>query len=279
MQKLFKKLFIGSLGFYINSLAYLSPRKAARKAFRVFSKPRQGRIGPHHQDFLDSNLEPKIEIEGLTIQPYKWAGTGKTIVLVHGWESHSHRWKEMIIRLQKENYNIIAFDAPAHGYSSGKYLYVPIYSKVLDQVIAIYKPSFLIGHSMGGMTVLYNQAQDSARSMEKLVILGSPDRLESLVDQYRAILGLNKKAIEALEIFFMRRFNFRTKDFSSSAFAKKIQTPTLLIHDKEDTITPVTGSQAIHKALKNSEYIETQGLNHSLYDKQVNEKIITFLSK
>jgi len=279
MQKLFKKLFIGSLSFYINSLAFISPRAAARKAFRVFSKPRQGKIGPHHQDFLDSNLEPKIEIEDITIQPYKWSGNGKTIVLVHGWESHSHRWKEMILRLQKENYNIIAFDAPAHGYSSGKYLYVPIYSKVLDEVIALYNPAFLIGHSMGGMTVLFNQAQTSAKEMERLVILGAPDKLDSLVDQYRAILGLNQKAIDALEDFFKRRFNFRTKDFSSSAFAKKIQTPTLLIHDKEDTITPVTGSQAIHKALKNSVYLETEGLNHSLYDKEVNEKIINFLSK
>ena len=279
MQKLFKKLLVGSLGFYINTLAYLSPRASARKAFRVFSKPRQGKIGPHHQDFLDSNLEPKLKVADLSIQPYRWKGTGKTIVLVHGWESHSHRWKEMIFRLQKENYNIIAFDAPAHGYSDGKYLYVPIYSKVLDQVIDIYQPAFLIGHSMGGMTVLYNQAQDSGTRMEKLVILGAPDKLESLVDQYRAILGLNQKAIDALEAFFKRRFNFKTKDFSSSAFAKKIQTPTLLIHDKEDTITPASGSRAIHKALKNSEYIETEGLNHSLYDREVNEKIITFLSK
>ncbi len=279
MQKLYKTILAKSIGLYVNALAYISPKIAAGEAFKVFSKPRRGKIGPHHQGFLDSNIEPKLRVDNLEIQPYKWSGTGKTIILVHGWESHSHRWKEIIKRLQQEDYNIIAFDAPAHGYSSGKYLYVPIYSKVLDQIIEVYKPSVLIGHSMGGMTVLYNQAQDTAQNMEKLVILGAPDKLESLVDQYQNILNLNKKAMMALEEFFQRRFNFRTKDFSSSAFAKKIQIPTLLIHDKEDTITPASGSRAIHKALENSEYMETEGLNHSLYDDAVNDKISTFLSK
>ncbi len=279
MQKLLKKLLAASIGTYINGLAFVSPRTAARKAFRVFSKPRQGKIGPHHQEFLDSNLEPKIEIEGISIQPYKWHGEGKTIVLVHGWESHSHRWKEMILRLQQEDYNIVAFDAPGHGYSGGKYLYVPLYNRILNEITRIYKPSYIIGHSIGAMTVLFNQSQVEQTDVEKLVILGPPDQLQSILDQYRDILGLNSRAVKALENFFLQRFNFKTEEFSSSAFAKNIHTPTLLIHDVEDRITPVTGSRAIHEVLKNSEYIETQGLNHSLYDREVNEKIINYLSK
>ena len=148
MNKLLKKALPKVIGSSINVLAIFAPKIAAKQAFKVFSKPRRGKIGPHHEEFLNPNLEPKISVEEHQIQPYKWSGTGKTILLVHGWESHSHRWKEMIIRLQQENYNIIAFDAPAHGYSSGKYFYVPLYHQALNKMLETYHPDYLIGHSM-----------------------------------------------------------------------------------------------------------------------------------
>ena len=279
MNKMIKTILPKAIGSYINLLAIINPKASARKAFRVFSKPRQGKIGPHHKAFLNPVLQPKIEAEGLSIQPYKWPGTGKTILLVHGWESHSHRWKEMVLRLQKENYNIIAFDAPGHGYSTGEYLYVPLYNNVLKTVLQTYKPDFIIGHSIGAMTTLYNQSQETNYKASKLVILGAPDKLESILLDYKKIVGLSDRALVALDRFFMKTFNFKSSEFSSSAFAEKINIPTLLIHDKDDKITPASGSRAIYAALKDSKYIETKGLNHSLYDAEVNEKIIAFLSE
>ena len=279
MNTFLKKALPKAIGSSINVLAIFSPKTAAKQAFKVFSKPRRGKIGPHHEEFLNPNLEPKISVEEHHIQPYKWPGTGKTILLVHGWESHSHRWKEMIIRLQQENYNIIAFDAPAHGYSSGKYFYVPLYHQALNKMLETYHPDYLIGHSMGGMTVLYNQSQEQGIKTNKLVILGAPDTLESILSDYQKILGLSNRALAALDRYFQHTFNFKTVEFSSSAFAKKIKVPTLIIHDKEDTITPFSGSQAIHEALEESEFVETEGLNHSLYDIQVNEKIVKFLDQ
>lgn len=279
MNKFFMKMLPKILGNYVNALAIISPKAAAHKAFKIFSKPRRGRIGPHHEGFLKPNLEPVIAIENLSIQPYKWPGTGKTVMLVHGWESHTHRWKEMIERLRKENYNIIAFDAPGHGYSSGEYLYVPLYNEALNVILNNYKPNYMIGHSIGAMTVLFNQSQKNTFKPEKLVILGAPDRLESILDDYQKILNLKPRVMKALERYFQKRFKFKTADFSSSVFAKNIETPALIIHDKGDTITPVSGSRSIHATYKNSEFIETEGLNHSLYDSKVNDQIIDFLKR
>ncbi|MDP5045474.1 MAG: alpha/beta hydrolase [Leeuwenhoekiella sp.] len=279
MNKLFMKMLPKILGNYVNTLALVSPQAAAKKAFKIFSKPRRGRIGPHHEDFLKPNLEPALQIDELSIQPYKWSGGEKTILLVHGWESHTHRWKEMIVRLKSENYTIIAFDAPAHGYSTGKYLYVPIYDQVLTAILDKYQPDYMIGHSIGGMTVLFNQSQKSTFKPKKLVVLGAPDRLESILTDYQKILNLSDRVMNALENYFLKRFNFKTTDFSSSVFAKNIETPALIIHDKDDTITPASGSKSIHATYKNSEYIETKGLNHSLYDTKVNDQIVDFLKR
>ncbi|MFI8379356.1 alpha/beta hydrolase [Leeuwenhoekiella sp. NPDC079379] len=279
MNKLFMRMLPKILGNYVNTLALVSPQAAAKKAFKIFSKPRRGKIGPHHEGFLKPNLEPALQIDELSIQPYKWPGGEKTILLVHGWESHTHRWKEMIVRLKSENYTIIAFDAPAHGYSTGKYLYVPIYDEVLSVILDKYQPDYMIGHSIGGMTVLFNQSQKATFKPKKLVVLGAPDRLESILIDYQKILNLSDRVMNALENYFLKRFNFKTTDFSSSVFAKNIETPALIIHDKDDTITPVSGSKSIHATYKNSEYIETKGLNHSLYDSKVNDQIVDFLKR
>ena len=48
MNKLVKKILPKAIGFYINALALVNPKASARKAFKVFSKPRRGRIGAHH---------------------------------------------------------------------------------------------------------------------------------------------------------------------------------------------------------------------------------------
>ena len=52
---------------------------------------------------------------------YRWLGKKETILLAHGWESNSFRWKDLIVKLDTAlDYNVIALDAPAHGRSSGE---------------------------------------------------------------------------------------------------------------------------------------------------------------
>ena len=68
MNKYLVKMLPKILGNYVNTLAIISPQAAAKKAFKIFSKPRRGKIGPHHEGFLKPNLEPAIEINNLKIQ-------------------------------------------------------------------------------------------------------------------------------------------------------------------------------------------------------------------
>ena len=129
MKKILIKLLPKILGTHINALSIWSKRAAARRAFLVFCTPRGGRIKENQKELLDAAKDKIITIsDAVKIQTYKWEGTGPTILLIHGWESNSHRWYKLIEALQKESYTIIAFDAPAHGNSSGKILNVPLYS-------------------------------------------------------------------------------------------------------------------------------------------------------
>ena len=72
---------------------------------------------------------------------------------MHGWESNSGRWKNIIQRLQQEQYNIVALDAPAHGASGSSSFNAILYSKFITVVSKNFKPNFFIGHSVGGMAI------------------------------------------------------------------------------------------------------------------------------
>jgi pimeloyl-ACP methyl ester carboxylesterase len=277
MKKKAKTLMPLAYGKYFNTLALLSKEKAAKKAFTLFCSPRKGAILEHQKSFLEEAKKDFVTIENLKLQTYIWQGSKETVLLLHGWESNAYRWKNLIGFLKKEDFNIIAIDAPAHGNSSGKLLNLPIYTACSQKLIELYRPNFIIGHSMGGMTGMYNQYKNPNNSIEKIVSLGSPSELSEIIDYYQHLLKFNDIVKQSLDHYFKAQFNFNIKDFSISNFAKNIETEGLLIHDEFDAIAPYSAAERIHKNWNNSTLLSTQGLGHSLHQDEVNYQIIEFL--
>lgn len=273
LQKLIPKL----IGFYLNILVWFSPKKAAHKAFLVFTKVRKGRVLPNQKTFLDQAKLEVLSLDENEIQVYNWSGNKETVVLVHGWESNTWRWHKLIETLQQADYNIIAFDAPAHGYSSGDMLHVPLYAETVQLVLNKYKPTIVIGHSMGGMTVLYNESLHPNKTSEKIVTIGSPSEFHEILTNYKNLLGFNSKVLKALKNLVYSKFKFTAEEFSSSKFVESNQKKGLLFHDRHDMIAPYHASVDVHKHWKGSEFVSTEGLGHSMHQDGVNEKIVSFL--
>lgn len=277
MKKLINRLLALSYGAYFNILAFFSKKLVGEKAFTLFSSPRKGKVLPLQASFLKKAEDIMIEVGGKQIQTYSWAGTKETVLLLHGWESNSFRWRNLISFLSDENFAIVAFDAPAHGNSSGGIFNVPLYAECAQHIVKHYKPTFIIGHSVGGMTALYHQYIYPHNSIQKIVTIGSPSELSELMEYYQNLLGFNNKVLSALDDYFKAHFGFEIQDFSISQFVQKIQIEGLLVHDIEDPITPYHNSEKVHANWKNSKLISTRGLGHSMHQDNVNKQIIDFL--
>ncbi|SIQ28564.1 alpha/beta fold hydrolase [Maribacter ulvicola] len=273
LQKLIPKL----IGRYLNFLVWFSPGKAAKKAFLVFTKVRKGRVLSNQKTFLDNAKLEVLSMDENDIQVYHWPGNKETILLVHGWESNTWRWHKLIEKLQEADYNIIAFDAPAHGYSTGEMLHVPLYAKTVDQILTKYRPTTVIGHSMGGMTVLYNESIHPNKTIDRIVTIGSPSEFHEILTHYKNLLGFNDKVLTALQNLVYNKFQFTVEEFSSSKFVQTNLKKGLLFHDKYDQIAPYHASVDVHKHWKGSEFVSTEGLGHSMHQDDVNDKIISFL--
>jgi pimeloyl-ACP methyl ester carboxylesterase len=278
MKKLLTKLIQKLYGVFLNLYALILPKKAAKKAFLIFSKVRKGRVLPHQKDYLDSAKDRQLDIADHTIQTYRWKGSKETVVLIHGWESNAWRWHKLIEKLQAKDFNIIAFDAPAHGYSSGTHMYVHLYAQVLQAVIATYSPKHIVGHSVGGMTALYTEYLNPEPNIKKIVTVGSPSEYHKIFTHYKELLGFNNRVARALEEYFHKRFGLTQKEFSSSKFVKTNTKMGLLFHDRFDTITPYHASEQVNAAWKDSTLITTEGLGHSMHQDEVNDKIVAFLA-
>lgn len=264
-------------GSYFNILALFSKKRVAEKAFYLFCTIRKGKVTAQQVAYLEAAKHETLTIADHTVQTYRWPGGKETILLVHGWESNSFRWRNLIAKLKEADYNIIAFDAPAHGHSSGKYLYVPLYSDVLQHLIERYRPKTLIGHSVGGMTLIYNEYKYRNAGIEKMVTIASPSEFHELMAHYQRLLKFNARVMNALDAYIFNRFGFHIRDFSTSEYIKSNTSQGLLFHDRHDKVTPYHASQNVHAQWKGSRLISTEGFGHSMHQDEVNTEILNFL--
>lgn len=273
VQKGIRRLY----GAYYNVLSVFAREYAAETVFKTFTKVRKGRVMRQQTAFLDPAKKESVRLAGHQIQTYHWEGSGDTVLLIHGWESNSFRWQSLIGYLREHDFDIRAFDAPGHGYSSGQYLHVYLYSDCLQVLVRKYRPRYLVGHSYGGMTALYTQFRMQKTVVKGIVTIGSHSELHEIMDYFQQLLGLNQGIMEALDAYLKSRFGFYFHEFSSSRFVKSIPQKGLLFHDTTDPVVPFHASEKVHASWNDSILIATEGYGHSMNRDSVNKRIIDFL--
>jgi hypothetical protein len=81
MKKLKYLLIAKSIGFYINVLSFVAPKKAVQKAYAIFSTPRKGKIQIDAiPEVLKSAEAVAFDFEDKTIQTYIWKGNDLSLI-------------------------------------------------------------------------------------------------------------------------------------------------------------------------------------------------------
>lgn len=270
------QLLTKGFGAYINSMHYLNAKFASETAYTLFSVPRDG-VLKSLPTFLGSSAMKKLQHKNLDIQTYEWHGDKETILLIHGWESNANRWQGIIQYLKSLNYRIIALDAPGQGLSDGKELNAVLYSDFVHEVSKYFKPDYLVGHSLGGMTMCYYMATYQPKHVKKIVSLGAPNRFLRITDNYKKLISLSNKSYQNFLEEFKKRFQIDPNEFNTSDFIQKIKVPIGIIHDEGDKIVPYSDALEIKEVNANIPIFTTHNLGHSLYDDIVNQQMIYFL--
>lgn len=278
MKKIKHLVVTKAVGFYINLLSYINAEKALETAYRFFSNPRKGKLKKSKLPIILQNSTLDIfEYNGEKFQSYIWQGDENVILLVHGWESNSKRWKKLLQHLTELKHTIIAIDAPAHGLSSGKEFNTQKYAALINVLAQKYHPKVVVGHSLGGATITYYLHKYKNPNIEKVILLGTPSDFKILSDNFVSLLSLNKKVKAFLEKHYKEKFNIDVNDFSGHKFALEFSQKALIAHDIEDNVVHIEEGRKFAKTWKNAIYIETKGLGHALHDYELYRKIVAFI--
>lgn len=273
-----KTIIIRLIGFYLNALALISPKKSGKKAFDLFCRPQRVPLKHYQVEFLDSAEKFKIPFEGLNIQAYKWGSGPKKLLLLHGWQSHSFRWKKLVQTFSHEEYTLYALDAPAHGLSEGKFITAVLYNRLIVQSIEQLGPMHgIVSHSLGGFSLMFSLFNKPQLAVEKVVLMGAPGEVEDFLVSLKETLHLSERCMKAVYGHFENIIGMHPSHFSSKRFAEKLNIPGLLIHDEADLEAPYHYAQSINKIWKNSQLITTQGMGHNLRNQEVVDWVVDFM--
>ncbi|MDA9028888.1 alpha/beta hydrolase [Flavobacteriaceae bacterium] len=274
MKSLIPKL----VGALINFIGVFSSAYASKLALQLFSKPRGGQLTPKGKLFLDTATKTTLYYNDLPIQTYQWNGSKETVLLAHGWESNSNRWRYEIEKLQSEGYNIIALDGPAHGGSGSNTFNAILYSEFINVVSQKFKPTLFLGHSVGAMAVIIFLQKQTYKDAKKIVLLGAPSAFTGIMERYSSLMGYSKTIDNGIDRHVKQKFGHPCSYFSTANFVSTIDSEGLIIHDKKDPIIPYQDALDIDAQFKNAQLISTESFGHSLKGEFVTGEIIKFLN-
>ena len=251
------------LRWLFRSLTALSPALAARLAARLFTTPRRRAIEAQDAAFLASAQSVRLSTPQGTVQAYDWAGADPPVLLVHGWISHAGRLAQLIQALVERGRRVVAFDAPAHGRSSGRNADLFSFRDAIAAVSAYCgTPGAVLAHSFGAIATAtwLAEAQPPLRAA---VLVGLPRDVGYLFESFTLALDLNDEVIGRMRALFRARYGGDPEVFSARALAKRITVPVLLVHGDADEFIPVAQATEVAEALVDGRVSVIPGLRHS----------------
>lgn len=262
-------------------IAALSTQKAAENAFKLFCTP-QKRVKPDNLLLLAQAEILTVNINGLKIYGYSWnSAAHKKILIAHGFESSAINFAAYVKPFIKKGYQVIAFDAPAHGISEGQQIVLPLYMATIEAIFKTYGPfDAYMAHSLGGLAVTHFLQHVAHSQNTKLVLVAPATEIIAVMDRFFRLLKLNKKVRMAFDKLSEDITGINPADASILPTLKKIHANILWLHDTDDDITPYNDVKKIKSAdFPNIKFIISSGLGHrKIYrDRQSLEAILRFV--
>jgi pimeloyl-ACP methyl ester carboxylesterase len=265
-MKVSQKLALRYARARINILSLTSTRKAAIMAFRLFCTPQQ-RLAEKDSPLFDRGKKLSFRYEGHTIRGRVWLPAEpptKKVLITHGFESSSQVFEAYIAALLDKGYEVVAFDAPAHGRSGGRRVTLPKYVGVLRVIEQQYGPfNAYIGHSLGGLALALFLETSSHNENTRLVLIAPAVETASALHTFARVLHLEPTIVHEIDDYIQETSGQHVAWYSLRRAVHNIHARILYLQDEDDKITPSRAARNIegdgHPAIR---FIFTKGLGH-----------------
>lgn len=281
-MKLKQKLGLSYIRTKFKLLSFVSKRQTATAAFKLFCTPILKSPDRNPAIFVSAEVV-NFSLNGLNVQGYRWnKEKDHKVLILHGFGSAAHNFYSYISVMVDKGYQVLAFDAPAHGNSKGKTINAMEYSQMIEKVIELYGPvNGFLAHSFGGIALSLTMEKTSHDENTKIVFIAPATETTTAIDSAFEMLHIKDKSVRAaFDKIIFDRGGKATEWYSIKRAMKNITATILWIHDEDDDITPLKDALKVkEKGFPNIEFVITKGLGHrKIYrDITVQNKIAAFL--
>ena len=279
-MKLSQRLAIGYIQTKFKLLSAVSKRKAAEKAFIMFGTPFMKsirKVPVKNAELIHFHLNHK------KMNGYSWNHPQQRKVLIlHGFGSAAHKFEDYATLLVAEGFEVLAFDAPAHGHSEGGTTNAIEYSEMIKEVMGKFGPiENFIAHSFGGISLSLALEQMPHNENTKIVFIAPATETTSAVDGAFKMLKLKDETVrDEFEKIILNLTGKNVAWFSMKRAMHHIKASILWVHDEDDEITPWADALKVKEDNHpNIKFVCTKGLGHRkiYHDETVKKQVIKFL--
>lgn len=276
-----KRLFLKYVRTKFKLLSSISKRKAAEKAFELFCTP-QSRTKKGLPPVFKKSEKIEFSFQGDIVRGYRWnSGAGKKALILHGFESSVVNFDKYVNGLIKKGYEVLAFDAPAHGESTGKTINAVVYKELVLHIWNHYGPvDSFVTHSFGGLVLCLALEEIPHSPSTKIVLIAPAAETTTAIDNFFKLLKLDSGVRKEFDAIIKEEGGEWPQWFSVSRVASKLKGQVLFLQDKEDYMTPLSDVKPImDKNYPNFQFVISEGLGHRrIYrDEQSLQRVMEFL--
>lgn len=244
MQHQVLPLSLRMTAFLLSGMSKPFPGLTARLFYRLYCTPPGTKLRAAHTQLRDTAQLRKIAVTSypfdhkpLNITTYRWGSSDKKVLLLHGWGGSPFHFKQLIGELLQQGYEVITYDAPAHGLSDGKRTNLIQWNHVLEQLMekegALYA---VIGHSFGGLNAALTLSRKSVH-VPKLVMLSAALSAPVFFDDAFRMFNIDPVVMPRLKTLIHRRLGEDLNEMDLHRYINKINADDIfLAYDTTDTL-------------------------------------------
>lgn len=220
-----------------------------------------------------------VRFRGAKLSIRRW-GTGPRVLLVHGWGSSREHFRHVIPALVDQGLSVVAFDAPAHGASSGRRLDAMVFASAIR---AIWKECGgfhgAVGHSFGAACLLLAVGIFEL-PVQRLVSIAAPSSILWLTEDFARREGLSANTTRRMQDLLEARTGLPWPKANLETTLASLEALTLLVHDELDPVVPYEHCERLALRARHAVRLTTRGRGHTgpLTDSGVITRLRDFLN-
>ncbi len=255
----------------VGALGTLAPGAAVDVSARLMAHVGPpARVRERDRDVHDRARRGVIHVGSERVVTYQWGDDDSpTVLLAHGWQLRASRLATLVRAFEEAGLRVLAFDAVAHGESSGRsanmFQFVAALDALADEVVSRGGEVVgVVGHSLGGLAA--GVAVRDGLPAPRWAAIGAPAGMAPIAQVFAAMVGLPSRLVPDLLDAASQRFLDDATAWRRAELAIRPAPPAaaaLFVRDVDDAMALPGDARRLHAAHEGSELLVTAGLGHN----------------